>query len=281
MNKVIILGCGPAGLFAAHAAVGQGMDVRILSKPRKSFMRGAQYLHRPIPGLSREPFKVDYRLEGSVEGYRDKVYGDVTDVQVSPETLTGIADAWDIREAYEAAWAEYNSLIEPWDVTQRDPYDLYPQCDLVVSTIPAKLLCHNPRHEFVSQMIWSTDFIRYTGAFTNDLTGRIEDNIVVCSGDPEDWWYRISRIHGWENTEYPHRFKPDTDRVWEVEKPISNNCTCHSKMLRLGRYGAWKKGILSDSAFYEMEELLLMDEEAREDDLFLRWKATAGLGITE
>jgi len=279
--KIAILGCGPAGLFAAHAAVGQGCDVTVYSRPRKSFMRGAQYLHRPIPGLSGEPFKVDYRLEGTVEGYKDKVYGDITDVQVSPETLTGIADAWDIREAYDRAWQEYSHLISPWEADSEALARIEQDNDLIFSTIPARLICENQTHSFASQIIWSTDFIRYKGAFTNDDTGKIEDNIVICSGDPEDWWYRVSRIHGWENTEYPHSYKPDTDRVWEVEKPLYTDCRCHPEILRLGRYGAWRKGVLSDSAFYDVESLLLMSDEEREDDLFLRWKASVGLGITE
>lgn len=250
--RVAILGCGPAGMFAAHAAAQLGHDVTILSKPRKSYMRGAQYLHRPIPGLSGYPFKVDYRLEGSVEGYRDKVYGDLSDVQVSPETLTGVADAWDIREAYDAAWERYGHRVVNWDANAPGAFSQLAHMgfELIISTIPAKLLCHDPAHEFVSQMIWSTDYIRYRGAFLNDETGTIDDNIVICSGDPDDWWYRVSRIHGWENTEYPHNHKPNTDRVWEVEKPILTDCNCFPTIHREGRYGAWKKGVLSDSAYY-------------------------------
>lgn len=260
--KVTILGCGPAGLFAAHAAIGQGHDVTILSNPRKSFMRGAQYLHRPIPGLSGAPFQIDYQLRGSIEGYKDKVYGDMSDVQVSPETLVGIANAWDIREAYDAAWAEYGHLVRPFEVT---PLTLDAiRADLIISTIPAKALCSNldapteysiddpfqqPLCHFESQKVWSTNYLKDSGVH--------EDNIVICSGDPEDWWYRISRIHGWENSEFPASRKPYSNRVWEVEKPISTTCKCHPEVVRMGRYGAWKKGVLSDSAFYETEALLL------------------------
>lgn len=255
--KVVILGCGPAGLFAAHAAVESGCEVVILSKPRKSYMRGAQYLHRPIPGLSGAPFQIDYRLEGTVEGYRDKVYGDMTDVQVSPSTLTGTADAWDIREAYDAAWERYGKLVLPYDVQVDGLWHPHLRsADLIISTVPAPLLCHNPEHIFESQKVWATDFIRYRGAFVKDADGKLDDNIVVCSGDPDDWWYRVSRIHGWENTEYPWSRKPDTDRVWEVEKPISNTCTCHPYVARLGRYGSWTKGVLSDSAYYETEAIV-------------------------
>lgn len=250
---IAILGCGPAGLFAAHAATLAGHTVTILSKPRKSFMRGAQYLHRPIPGLTGDSFKVDYRLQGSVEGYKSKVYGDLSDVLVSPETLTGIADAWDIREAYDAAWKLYGGVVEYWDATQEWASDLLPNFDLVINTIPRKLLCDSMFHEFKSQAIWATNFVKPVGVFAAEI---MPDNIVVCSGDSNDWWYRQSRIHGWENTEFPYDQKPNAKEVWEVEKPLSTDCDCHPEVHHMGRYGAWRKGVLSDSAFYDTELLL-------------------------
>jgi hypothetical protein len=252
--NIAVLGCGPAGLFAAHAATERGNTVTVLSKPRKSYMRGAQYLHRPIPGLSSDPFKVDYRLVGSVEGYRDKVYGDMSDVLVSPETLTGIADAWDIREAYDEAWKLYGPGVEFWEANQDDLGDIVEDFDMVINTIPRKALCAQPDiHEFRSQKIWSTNFVKPVGVFGGEI---MPDNIVVCSGDPEDWWYRQSRIHGWENTEFPHDRKPNAKEVWEVEKPISTNCDCWEPVVNMGRYGTWTKGVLSDSAYYDTEALL-------------------------
>src|SRR5678809_864059 len=59
--RVLILGCGPSGLIAAHAAYNRGADFIVVSKARKSFMNGAQYLHAPIPGVSiKEPFLINY-----------------------------------------------------------------------------------------------------------------------------------------------------------------------------------------------------------------------------
>lgn len=259
--RVAILGCGPAGLFAAHAAVGQGADVRILSKARKSFMRGAQYLHRPIPGLSRQPFQIDYRLDGPVEGYREKVYGDMSDVQVSPETLTGVANAWDIREAYDAAWSEYSDRIIQWDAATAELGILPLSYDLVINTIPLNMLCHRPdEHEFRSQKIWSTDYVKHIGVFEETPEAPIADNVVVCSGYEDDWWYRQSRIHGWENTEFPHNHKP-AGKSWEVLKPIDTNCDCWHRFHHMGRYGRWTKGILSDSAFYDTEALIVATRE--------------------
>ena len=261
MTRIAILGAGPAGLFAAHGAKRYGAEVDIYSKEaRKSFMRGAQYLHQPIPGLSGDPFLIDYTLEGSVEGYRDKVYGDMSDVLVSPQSLLGIANAWDIREAYDNAWEEYGSAVIDFDfsILNNDQalLDMVDDYDAVFSSIPAKVLCQRPEaHSFLSQKIWSTDFVKTTDAFRTP-EGRQIDNMVLCSGDPDDWWYRQSRIQGWENTEFPHNRRPHTDRVWEVEKPISTDCDCHPRVWRVGRYGIWRKGVLSHTAYDTAQEIV-------------------------
>lgn len=253
--RVAVLGCGPAGLFAAHAAVMAEAEVTIFSKARKSFMRGAQYLHRPIPGLSGDPFEVTYELWGTVDGYRTKVYGDMGDVLVSPETLVGVAPAWDIREAYDKAWELYGHLVVDVDFASGEAWidNMVKEYDLVVSTIPAPVLCSNPDHKFYSQKVWVTEGLKrpMEMGFQVAGTGVMRDNLVVCSGDPDDWWYRQSRIHGWENTEFPHNQRPagGEHKVHEVEKPLRHTCTCHPEVVRMGRYGAWRKGVLSHEAF--------------------------------
>lgn len=266
--KVVVLGCGPSGLFAAHAAAELGAEVTVLSKPRKSFMRGAQYLHRPIPGLSGKPFEVVYDLVGTPDGYRRKVYGDTSDLLVSPETLVGPAQAWDIREAYDAAWDKYNDLIRGWDAEREAlPIDVV-RADLVFSTIPAPLLCEkqypgNPgrpgEHLFEVAKIWSIDMVKPSALFTYEDGGPI-DNMVLCSGDESDWWYRASRIHGWENTEFPFDREPAESEHYArhvVTKPIRTNCDCKPGITRLGRYGTWTKGVLSHEAYYQVEQTLL------------------------
>lgn len=270
MTRVAILGCGPAGMFAAHAATGAGCQVDIFSKPRKSYMRGAQYLHRPIPGLSTQPFKIDYRLVGSVAGYRDKVYGDDPDLPVSPQSLVGIHDAWDIREAYDNAWSEYGRSVRELDLDSDKGFEyleeeIVGKYDIVISTVPAKLLCYNEDHVFSSEKIWSTSYVKHVGIFEEKVGEPMLDNVVICSGDPNDWWYRQSRIQGYENTEFPHTRKPvdrsmergDGKSVWEVEKPVSTDCDCWPEIRRLGRYGSWRKGVLSHEAYYDTERWML------------------------
>lgn len=253
--NVAILGCGPAGLFAAHAATEGGANVTIFSKARKSYMRGAQYLHRPIPGLTGLPFEVEYQLKGSVDGYREKVYGDMGDILVSAETLLGTAPAWDIRAAYDKAWELYGGKVVDADfATMGDPEsflrNLQDTNDLVISTIPATVLCQTSNHRFFGQKVWVTENLKSLGEFEFDSDETLRDNLVVCSGDPDDWWYRQSRIQGWENTEFPHQQKPKfPGKIHELNKPLRHTCTCHPEIVRMGRYGKWQKGILSHEAF--------------------------------
>lgn len=257
--KVVVLGAGPAGLFAAHAVAVTNNDLAVISKKRKSFMRGAQYLHAPIPVLSGMPFGVDYKLQGTTDGYREKVYKD-SRVQVSPESLVGQHLAWDMREAYDNAWRLYEDDIVEEDITLkllRESFaseDALP--DLVINTIPAKLLCENPEHLFTSEFVWVTESFRGQPG---------DENIVLCSGFADQPWYRTSSIHGWENTEYPEGKKPplSADKVHLVEKPLTSNCNCIKEALpdgvgfmNVGRYGTWKKGVLSHRAFYDVFEQL-------------------------
>lgn len=266
--KVAVLGCGPAGLFAAHAATMGEAEVTIFSKARKSYMRGAQYLHRPIPGLSGDPFAVEYALKGTVDGYRTKVYGDVGDVLVSPETLVGTAQAWDIREAYDAAWNLYGNKVVDVDFSTMGDREMFLQVliqsnDLVISTIPAPALCLRPsEHRFYSQKVWVTENLKSLGEFEYDAEGVLIDNLVVCSGDPDDWWYRQSRIHGWENTEFPHDKKPNfPGKVHELEKPLRHTCNCHPRIVPAGRFGVWRKGVLSHEAFFQTAEEIVAIEQ--------------------
>jgi len=260
--KIGILGCGPAGIFAAHAVAEAGHTPVILSKSRKSFMRGAQYLHMPIPGLSGDPFKVEYKLNGTVDGYREKVYGDMGDILVSPSTLVGVSDAWDIREAYDAGWELYKGYITNVDLSTEAGRSVLSirekMFDATVSTIPANALCDRPNtHSFASQNVWVTETIKSLGDFEFGSDGELRDNLVVCSGEAGDWWYRQSRIHGWENTEFPDSARPNyPGKVHAVSKPLSTTCTCHPDIIRMGRYGRWEKGVLSHESYFEAAEVV-------------------------
>lgn len=257
--KVLVLGCGPAGLMAAHAAALMGHEIAILSKARKSHMKGAQFLHGPIPlpgWVTDEPFEVDYQLRGTADGYRQKVYHDIPvfradklKLKVSPEELAGKHQAWDIRVAYNWLWDKYGLLVKDADLypTVIDEALDWVKADIVISTIPAKLLCLEG-HTFASQRIWSSD----------QQMEALPDNTVVCNGESVPRWYRAAKIQGWNTVEWPYEVKPPLPQhqLWDVEKPLFTNCSCFPDIVRMGRYGKWQKGVLSHSAFYETVKLV-------------------------
>lgn len=246
---VAVLGCGPAGLMAAHAAHHMEANVTIFSKTTKqSGMYGAQYLHKPIPGVPPgERVDVNYTLQGEHDGYRNKVYGD-EDVEVSPLTLLEEHPAWDIRATYNWLWTEYESEIVERELDFASVWDLAYDFDFIVSTIPRPVLCRANRHKFISADIWAAG----EAPFEQRLNiVKVPNNTVICNGEPDVDWYRASMIFGAKTIEWPIERKPTGVWVARVRKPLRNNCDCHNSVLHVGRYGAWKKGVLSHEAYDE------------------------------
>lgn len=257
--KIAILGSGPAGLFAAHAAAEAGHDFQIFSLGKKSHLNGAQYLHEPIPGLTLHPgTQISYRLHGTVEEYRQKVYQD-ENVTVSPEILAGDQLGWDIRDTYDVAWERYSSAIADRIINRYRVPQLMSVHDLVISTIPARRICDSSRHRFLSRRTWA---IGDAPALGVQCPVEVAGGTVVCDGRAETLWYRASNIFGFRTVEWPFSAFSEANRGMPpnatlVEKPISTDCDCWGdKVLRMGRYGAWNKTELSHMAFYRTREYL-------------------------
>ena len=265
-KRVFVLGCGPAGLFAAQAAESLGHNVTIISKLRQSEMYGAQYLHSEIPGLTdgSNPFKVEYRLEGSLDDYLSKVYGDVIPDRsaITVEGLVGTYDAWDIRYAYRAAFLKYMATINNHLVRPDIVYDILTshQPDLLISTIPAMSLCTVPeQHAFDVRKIWAVGDAPERGTFAPRFG--IGENVIQYSGDRDTGWYRASNISGYVAVEWPYRRRPPVEHVVEVDKPVGTNCDCwlnakRTKVIRLGRYGAWNRKGHTHQAYWETLRVL-------------------------
>lgn len=272
-KSVAVLGCGPSGLLAAHAAGLCGWDFRIFSKKQKSSLHGAQYLHAAIPGLDcGTPHMVEYKLNGSPEQYRHKVYGPDWDGTVSPEDYWEAHYAWDIRRVYDMLWHKYQNEITNWEfggstgnqrwITKALGLDRY---DLVISTVPRTIWDSDNSH-FERTTIWAlgdTDMPRVDPAY------RPAPFTVFCEADHRVSWYRVSNIFGYCTVEWPYdplkrlqsrlTLRPPHKGASAVTKPLRYTGNAAPDFVHLGRYGAWQKGVLTSDCFFEAMKVLSND----------------------
>lgn len=246
MSKtVVVLGCGPAGLFAAQAAKLSGLDVAIISEKRKSIIYGAQYLHSPIPGLmdGADSFVVRTHRYGVPERYAQRVYGDASRV-TSWAKAEKVKQAWDLRQVYDNAWNEFEPFIANQAVDSPTVYELTSMFDLVISTIPAWSICGSGRHKFPSIAIMVKPEIQFQ---IGDQP--VDHNYVIYNGTIEGLWYRVSRINGFESTEavaHPALLNDGWSLGFKIQ---DTDCDCHGAVVKVGRMGLWKSGILTHHAF--------------------------------
>ena len=257
LPPVFVLGCGPSGLVAAHAASALGYEVTVLSRRRKSQLWGCQYLHRTIDGLPKvNGAEVSYTLEGTVEGYLDKVYGDDYDGTVSPQEMTEFHYAHDLRKTYDHLWRNWGDRVVDVPVFngQHAAGWIPDLCTsgIVFSTIPRTAMCANTKHVFESVNVW---------AIGDSDSQRVPvrppgDNQVICNGLRDVAWYRCSQVFGYATVEWPDRRRPPFSGVALVEKPVATNCDCLPQVQYVGRYGAWQKGVLVHQVYDRVFEVL-------------------------
>jgi hypothetical protein len=244
-------------MAAAWAVLRAGHKVHFYANTdQPSVLYGCQYLHAPIPlpkKYSIRQTRVSYRMQGRAEDYRKKVYGSRWGGTVSPEDLEAEHDAWDIRATYGALWEQivrHNRVsLSPsvihhnWIATHTAELSRYSH---VISTIPATALCAE-RHGFQSHTILAAG---------STMAGDDSDE-VVCDGTPDASWYRTACVFGYRTIEWPAgTLLPPTVHAVKVRKPLSSDCDCHPEIIRLGRYGAWRKGILVHQVFEDAEKIM-------------------------
>lgn len=278
--RFAVLGSGPAGLIAAHALRLHNHDTLIFAKGEKSPLYGAQYLHAPIPGITDhsdpnlndgllppEPVTVRYQLWGGTpEDYRRKVYGPAWDGNVSPEDLEVEHQAWDIRSAYDALWnkyctgndtllryANFNSKRSQTALNELEGLCDFFGIDIVISTIPRPIFGH-PFEIFDSSSVYAIGDMddRRVGTF-------VPENTIVCDATEDTAWYRASNVFGYHTVEYPAHDdakKPPLEGIRLVTKPLARKLKDNApedwihpiQNIRptsfLGRFGAWRKGVL-------------------------------------
>lgn len=235
---VAVLGCGPAGLLAAHAAKQEGArEVGVFSLRQKSMISGAQYVHEAIPGLTAASpdALIRYIKHGTRAGYATKVYGS-PDAPCSWDHFeSGEVHAWQMEKVYDALWDEWYDEIQDGRVDAGDIAILLDDYDLVISAIPKTQTCIRD-HDFRWKNVWIADY--------NSLPYET-DNVILYNGDPLDHWYRASRLFGHDSTE-------STDPMTGAKrgmKPLSNDCDCWKEITYVGRFGKWEKGVLVHHAY--------------------------------
>lgn len=250
---VVVLGCGPSGLLAAHAARLSGCSVTILSVKRPSPLFGCQYLHAQIPKLdSGDPHVVSYQLRGTPGEYADKVYGaDNLPASVSPEELPGEHLAWDIRTGYVHLWEKYQHKISDVRLQASDiaPMLDYYSADVTINTVPMPLICENPMHNFKSTKCWAVGDAPVLGQIAPSIAPPFT---VICDGTKDQGYYRASNVFGYQTVEWPGwKRKPPVAGVVDFLKPLATDCNCWPTVTRVGRMGKWQKGVLAHHAFEE------------------------------
>lgn len=248
--KVAVIGCGPAGLAAAHAAVGLGADVRVFAPREKTTQRGPLLIQRAIPGINTgHPDGTIHQkvIGGSIMDYRYKLYGDVN-IGINGDILKPYYHAWRHGETYDRLWALYNDLVLNTTILPAQLARMHEDYDLVVSTANALDMCKVPRapiHSFEHATVYVTQEHSYPGQ---------PDNTIVFNAGLDYEWVRSSRVFGVGSTEWLPGKAPD-DAV-RIEKPISTNCNCYPHVLRTGRFGKYRNEVWIDTAYWETYEAL-------------------------
>lgn len=252
--KVAILGCGPAGMLAAHAATQRGADVTIFSEGEPSPIGGAQYLHSHIPGLTDEndPTMLTYVKLGPVDGYARKAYGE-PQAKVSWDTfVTGDYPSWSLKDAYESLWSRFENRVEKLVIGPTDIEPIASEFDEVFCSIPAKALCCDITHSFPGQEV----------VFTEERFVDV-DEMIIYNGRTRDPWYRAAKLFGYCSAEYaihngrgPNGMERTRIKYRGV-KPVSTDCNCFAHVTnfhRIGRFGRWLRGIHTDDAYRDVYE---------------------------
>lgn len=249
--EVAVLGCGPAGMMAAHACARAGVDFTIISNKARSKIGGAQYLHKAIPGatFTQPDGVVNFYRQGHPQVYASKVYGDPCAPTSWDSFDPGAHDIWNMQRAYETLWAVYHTEIHNQVITEESQVrSLLDRYDMILSTIPRIILCQSGHHTFTKQDVW----------IDVDPGSQIDEDSIIYNGQRNVPWYRASNIFGVSSVEYGENPGP-SEAVVRVQKPLVSDCDCWvgtDQFVPLGRYGMWQKGILIHDAFDMARDIL-------------------------
>jgi hypothetical protein len=258
LMKVTVIGAGPAGLAAAHAASGLGCEAEIIAPREKTPQRGPLLLQRPLPGITKDHpdgYIKQLVIGGSVLDYRYKLYGDVN-ININGDVLQPGYHAWQLDRAYDELWERYSPLIDGRVIGSRELAELSSGDNLVVSTAPLSNLCSMQRHhDFRSKAVALTPGASYPNQ---------PANTIVFNAGRDESWVRSSDVFGHKVTEWPVTDAPEGHRI--ILKPISTNCNCFPRVLLTGRFGKWRNETWVDTAYYDVRDAIISARNGSEWD---------------
>lgn len=255
MSDVTIIGCGPAGLLAAHAVVRAGHHPTIYSRePNPSPNARGVFLHRAIPEVTfeDEADTISLIAVGSPRTYAEKVYGSEDHPTSWDKYANRGVRGWPLEPTYARLWGLYRHLVVQREINAEDAEGLELERRLTINTAPAYVLCRNrPPLQGRSSSWGFHQFPSRTVYVRPEAPSGLPDNTMMYNGRPEDPWYRASNLFGSGFTEYG-RPQPQCGEGIKVQ---ATDCDCNPLIHRAGRWGTWKPGVLLHHAFETAEEL--------------------------
>lgn len=284
--KIAILGAGPSGMMAAHAASDSGHEIQIFDKAPDKARRnsGIFYLHSSC-NLPLKSSTLRQNVLGSWDSaqfslmYGEKVYG-------QPIAKTSIMDAfsqpeieiYNAGQAIEFLWDMYGEFVNEESIEDEGEINRKflrrLNFDKVVCTIPADYMFRN----------YLKFQLRYTKLWMKVSKSPDKDCWAMYNVNPQIEWYRCSSIFGQFVMEYAKDFdivkklsKYDLcddpaispgpfivrrggceveDTYFPVKKVVSSNVNFdfpgdfdYKNVCFTGRYGAWDKTCLIDKVY--------------------------------
>jgi len=259
--NALILGAGPSGMMAAHAASHRGYHVTIWDRDPDKTRRnsGVYFLHGDC-FLALDAVDVQQRVLGSdgmssaelAAAYGDKVYGSaakVSKVSVVGANSQTVIRGYNSGQAIARLWDLYGGQVETENIS--DMYEVkvaLGDYDVVISTIPLPVLF--PGLAVSSEQVW----IKWGQA-------PLDEAFVFYNVNPHAPWYRCSAIFGVFTMEYAHGQVPthtEGCQVGQVTKVIGRHGDpiVPERLILTGRYGAWDKSFLTHTVFsHVLQEL--------------------------
>jgi hypothetical protein len=243
--KVAVVGAGMVGRLAAWAAVLDGHDVTLFDREADrlpTYPLGFVFLHEDCElKLTPQPIRVYHT--GDADGYSRKVYGESR----HPTSFGryGELEGYSPKDALEALLARTPPVEALRFDRMEDVLALRYSFDRVVSTIPLRSLLRAGDYP-------ST--VATLRCFPATAQKDLEENTCVYNGNPQDPWHRGGAMFGWVFFEYAMDMPTavalhgQANPVISLVKVVEGAKPPRAKnVLLTGRYGAWRKMLMSES----------------------------------